>query len=114
MFGQVHAMKKFELEEKSLKKDTDLPGLVIMPTEMTLPEVDVEGGVHDFVKNLVPASMVHFPIGPPEDWWHNVAVEWKTVTGKGFNFKPCCQFCPEILRFDFLFRRVWPRGEGCG
>ena len=35
-------MKKFELEEKSLKKDADLPGLVIMPTEMTLPEVDVE------------------------------------------------------------------------
>ena len=79
-------MKKFELEEKSLKKDADLPGLVIMPTEMTLPEVDVEGGVHDFVKHLVPASMVHFPIGPPEDWWHNVAVEWKTVTGKVFNF----------------------------
>ena len=82
---QVHAMKKFELEEKSLRKDTDLPGLVIMPTEMTLPEVTVEGGVHDFVKKIVPASMVHFPIGPPEDWWQNVAVEWKTVTGKILN-----------------------------
>ena len=50
-------MKKFELEEKSSKKDTDLPGLVIMPTEMTFPEVDVEGGVHDFVKNLVPLKL---------------------------------------------------------
>ena len=79
---QVHALKKLELEEKSLKKDTDLPGLVITPTELYLPEVTVSGGVHDFVKNIVPGSMLHFPIGPLDDWWENVAVEWKTVTGK--------------------------------
>ena len=110
---QVHAMKKFELEEKSLRKDADLPGLVIMPTEMTLPEVNVEGGVHDFVKKIVPASMVHFPIGPPEDWWHNLAVEWKTVTGEVFNESLSIVFS-SIFNFDLLFRRIWPRGERCG
>ena len=78
---QVHALKKLELEEKSLKKDEDLPGLVITPTQLYLPEVTVAGGVHDFVKKIVPGSMLHFPIGPPDDWWENVAVEWKTVTG---------------------------------
>ena len=79
---QVHALKKLELEEKSLKKDEDLPGLVITPTQLYLPEVTVAGGVHDFIKKIVPGSMLHFPIGPPDDWWENVAVEWKTVTGK--------------------------------
>ena len=79
---QVHALKKLELEEKSLKKDEDLPGLVITPTQLYLPEVTVAGGVHDFAKKIVPGSMLHFPIGPPDDWWENVAVEWKTVTGK--------------------------------
>ena len=78
---QVHALKKLELEEKSLKKENDLPGLVIKPTELYLPEVVVDGGTHDFVKKIVPGSMLHFPIGPPDDWWENVPVEWKTVTG---------------------------------
>ena len=79
---QVHSLKKLELEEKSLKKDEDLPGLVIAPTQLYLPEVTVPGGDHDYIKKIVPGSMLHFPIGPPEDWWEHVAVEWKTVTGK--------------------------------
>ena len=85
---QVHALKKLELEEKSLKKENDLPGLVIKPTELYLPEVTVSGGVHDFCKKIVPASMLHFPIGPPDDWWLHVPIEWKTVTGKllGLNY----------------------------
>ena len=79
---QVHALRKLELDEMSLKKEDDLPGLVIKPTELYLPEVQAEGGPHDFVKKIAPASMLHFPIGPPDDWWENVPIEWKTVTGK--------------------------------
>ena len=79
---QVHALKKLELDEMSLKKEDDMPGLVIKPTELYLPEVQVEGGTHDFVKKIVAASMLHFPIGPPDDWWEHVPIEWKTVTGK--------------------------------
>ena len=88
---QVHALKKLELDEMSLKKEDDLPGLVIKPTELYLPEVQAEGGIHDFVKKIAPASMLHFPIGPPDDWWENVPVEWKTVTGKVLSF------CPHFL-----------------
>ena len=79
---QVHALRKLELDEMSLKKEDDLPGLVIKPTELYLPEVQAEGGTHDFVKKIVAASMLHFPIGPPDDWWEHVPIEWKTVTGK--------------------------------
>ena len=104
---QVHALKKLELEEKSLKKENDLPGLVIKPTELYLPEVVVEGGTHDFVKKIVPGSMLHFPIGSPDDWWENVPTEWKTVTGK-FN----CKIYNHVLNVTLVFRRVWPRGEG--
>ena len=84
---QVHTLKKLEIEEKSLKKDEDLPGLVIKPTELYLPEVTVPDGVHDFCKKIVPGSMLHFPISPPEDWWGNIPVEWKTVTGKNKKFR---------------------------
>ena len=84
---QVHALKKLELEEKSLKKENDLPGLVIKPTELKLPKITVSGGLHDYCKKIVPASMLHFPISPADDWWEHVPIEWKTVTGKtnGFN-----------------------------
>ena len=82
---QVHALKKLELDEKTLKKENDLPGLVMKPTELYLPEVVVKGGTHDFIKKIVPGSMLHFPIGPPDDWWEHVPIEWKTVTGT-FNY----------------------------
>ena len=81
-------MRKLDLEERNLKGgENDLPGVAIAPMELFLSEVTVEGGVHDFVKKIVPASMVHFPIGPAEDWWGNVPIEWKPVTGKSNNLE---------------------------
>ena len=77
-----HRLRKLELEERNLKGgENDLPGVAIAPMELFLPEVTVDGGVHDFVKKIVPASMVHFPIGVADEWWSNVPVEWKPVTG---------------------------------
>ena len=82
---QCHRLKKLELEERNLKGgESDLPGVAIAPMALFLPEVTVEGGVHDFVKKIVPASMVHFPIGVADEWWSNVPVEWKPVTGKKY------------------------------
>ena len=80
---QVHKLKKLELDAMK-GNDSDLPGVAIAPMALFLPEITVEGGVHDFVKKIVPASMVHFPIGEAEEWWPKVPVEWKPVTGKIF------------------------------
>ena len=53
---QCHRLKKLELEERSQRGgENDLPGVVIAPMELFLPEITLMGGEHDFVKKIVPA-----------------------------------------------------------
>ena len=54
----------------------------MMATTLHLPPIQAVGGHHDFVKELCPASVVHMPIGPVEDWWDKIPVEWTIVTSE--------------------------------
>ena len=75
--------KELALQEKQLKAtEKDIPGNIMETTVLTLPPVEAVGGHHDFLKILCPASLLHFPVGDPVDWWPLVPVEWPLATGK--------------------------------
>ena len=75
--------KELSLSEKKLKTDDpDLPGQIMEATAITLPEEDVAGGLHDYVKNLCPGSLLHLPIGPALGWWHLLPVAWLVPTSE--------------------------------
>ena len=75
--------KELALQEKQLKAtEKDIPGNIMETTVLTLPPVEAVGGHHDFLKILCPASLLHFPVGDPADWWPLVPMEWPLATGK--------------------------------
>ena len=75
--------RKCDLEQKQFSKENEeLPGFLMHETTLFLAPIVAEGGEHDFVSKLCPASLVHFPIGEPIKFWHLIPVEWKVVTAE--------------------------------
>ena len=75
--------KELSLSERKLRTDDpDLPGQIMEATAIALPEVEVAGGFHDFIKNLCPGSLLHLPIGPALGWWHLLPVAWLVPTSE--------------------------------